>query len=122
MTDWIVTHNRLNGVAFSTAEFVFVAAVAVWMAVAFAIHGTYLGTALLAGTALNALVVAVFGVRDLRRGERGSSWRQLRDAEYRARARAEHPALVRDTLLLTAATLAPYVLSVGVLVESLRGR
>ncbi len=116
----IVEHNRLNGVVFSTIEFLLVGAAAIFIGVAFGLHHRWFGAILAAGTAVNALVVVTFALAALRRGERDNSLRSLTRATYREELRREHPTMMRDTLALTGAVLAPYVLVVAVAVE--RGR
>jgi len=113
-------HNELNGVVFSVVEFLLVAAAAAFVAFAFALHGDWLVAALVAGTALNALVVVAYGIAALRRGERGKSLRSLTRPEYRAAVRDEHPGLTRDTVTVTVTTLIPYILSIAVVAERLR--
>ncbi len=116
----IVEHNKLNGVLFSTFEFLLVSAAAIFVGIGFGLHQRWIGVALAAGTALNSLVVVAFGVGSWRRGERGSSLRELSRAKYREALRREHPAMLKDTLALTAATVLPYYLLGAVAVERLR--
>ena len=115
-------HNELNGVVFSIVEFLLVAAAAAFVGVAFGLHGEWLAAALGAGTTLNALVVAAYGLAALRRGERGKSLRGLARPEYRGAVRREHPGLAADTVTLTVTTLVPYVLSIAVAAERIRRR
>ena len=115
-------HSELNGVVFSIVEFMLVAAAAAFVGVAFGLHRDWLAAALAAGTTLNALVVAAYGLAALRRGERGKSLRSLARPQYRAAVRRKHPALARDTVTLTVTTLVPYVLSIAIAAERIRGR
>lgn len=118
----IVEHNRLNGVVFSIVEFLLVAAAAGLIAVGQARQHQYVGLALAAGTALNALVVVAFGVAAWSRGERGSSIRKAFTATGRAEIARAHPRLTVDTLALVVAVLLPYVTASAVLLESARRR
>lgn len=117
----IVEHNKLNGVVFSMVEFLLVAAAATFIAVGFGLNDRWLGVLLAAGTALNCLVVVVFAMAALRRGERGNSLRDLTHANYREALRREHPTMTKDTLTLTGSILLPYLLLVAVAVERGQG-
>ncbi len=101
----IVENNKLNGVAFSTIEFLLAAAAAGFIAIAFGLHQRWLGVALVAGTALNCLVVVAFGVAAWRRGERGNALRDVFDAKRREGLNREHSTMMKDTLTLTIAAL-----------------
>lgn len=114
-------HNKLNGVLFATFEFLLVAAAAIFVGIGFGLHQRWLGVVLAAGTVLNCLVVVAFGIGSWRRGERGSSLRELSRAKYREELRRANPAMLNDTLALTAATILPYVLLVAVAVEGIQG-
>jgi hypothetical protein len=118
----IVEHNELNGVAFSTFEFLLVAAAAALVGVGFGAHGQAIGMVLAAGTALNGLVIVGFGVSAWRRGERGTPLKQLFSARHRAELTSEHPGLMADTLIVAAAALVPFALLMSTAVEMGRGR
>lgn len=107
----IVEHNRLNGVVFSTIEFVLVAAGAAFIAVGLGIHHHPAGVILACGIALNSLVIVGFGAVAWGRGERGTPLIQVFSPAGRARLTQEHPTLMSDTLIVAAATLFPYLLS-----------
>lgn len=104
-------HNHLNGIAFVAAEFLLVTAAAVFIALSFARQGNLAGTLLAAGTALNSLVVVGFAIAAYARGERGAGVLKLASSAYRAEVEREHPTLMKDTLMLTAAVLLPYCLT-----------
>jgi hypothetical protein len=112
-------HNELNGVLFSSVEYGVAALAAAFVAFGFGRNKRWLGV-LLGGIALNCVVVLVFGLAALRRGERGQSLRSLSDAEYRQRLRREHPDLMRDTLTLAGLAIIPYALALRVAVDAVR--
>jgi hypothetical protein len=113
-------HNELNGVLFSSVEYGVAALAAAFVAFGLGRNNRWLGVLLLGGIALNCVVVLVFGLAALRRGERGQSLRGLSDAEYRQRLRREHPDLMRDTLTLAGLAIIPYALALRVAVDVVR--
>jgi hypothetical protein len=113
-------HNELNGVLFSSVEYGVAALAAAFVAFGFGRNNRWLGVLLLGGIALNCVVVLVFGLAALRRGERGQSLRSLSDAEYRQRLRREHPDLMWDTLTLAGLAIIPYALALRVAVDVVR--
>jgi hypothetical protein len=113
----VVEHNKLNGVVFSMVEFLVVAAAATFIAVGLGLNDRWLGVVLAVGTALNSLVIVLFAVAALRRGNLGNSVRDLTHANYREELRREHPSMTKDTLTLTGSVLVPYFLLVAVAVE-----
>ena len=116
----IVEHNRLNGVIFSTLEFIVVAAAAAFIGFGMAAQRRPIVSPLAVGTALNCLVIVGFGAMTWYRGERGHSPRTVFSVKGRAEISREHPDLMADTLVVAAAALIPYVLLVAVSVELLR--
>jgi hypothetical protein len=116
----IVEHNRLNGVIFSTVEFLLVAAAAAFIGVGMVRLRWPIGAVLALGTALNALVIVAFGAVAWRRGERGTSLIQVFNANHRAELSQKHPHLMAATLIVAAAALAPFVLIAAVALESAR--
>lgn len=117
----IRVHNRLNGTRFATLEFAFTGLAALFIAVGLLRQDRWLLAALACGTAVNCAVVAGFGARSWLRGDRGGRIRELSRPEVRRTVRAEHPHLLADTILLAVSTLVPFVLSVAVLTETVRG-
>ena len=87
----IVEHNRLNGVIFSTVEFLLVAAAAAFIGVSMVRLHRPIGAVLALGTALNASVIVAFGAVAWRRGERGTSLRRVFNANHRAELSQQHP-------------------------------
>jgi hypothetical protein len=116
----IIEHNKLNGVAFSTVEFLLIAAAATFIGVGLGLHGEWSGVVLAAGIALNSLVVVAFAAAAWRRGEPGTSLRHVFDPSYRELLSREHPTIMRDTLILSAAVIVPYVLPITVAAERRR--
>jgi hypothetical protein len=118
MRDIIQRHNRLNGVAFSTIEFGLIALLAGTFASYYVIHNKVLLAFIWWGITLNCVPVVVYGIRAWRdrraTGERiGTIW----DKEARARHMRENPHMLRDTLVLTAATLVPFASLTAVLLD-----
>jgi hypothetical protein len=111
-------HNHLNGITFVIGEFVLVTAAALFISVGFAREGNVLGTILAAGTTLNSLVVLGFAIASFTQGERGAGISKLFSSTYRANVEREHPSLMADTLVLTAAVLVPYFLAASVVYEA----
>ena len=110
MTDIIRRHNRINGIPFSIAEFALITLV---MGVFFAVHVVRhnLPFAVIeGGIALNCLPVVAIGVRMLKeREEAGKPLGSFWNKEARQQLRRENPHMLRDTLVLTAATLIPFL-------------
>lgn len=102
MIERIKTHNHLNGLRFSMAEFVLIAGVISPFAGYYVLHGRY-GYALISvGLIINCLTVAAF------------SWQQ-----WRTKAPVPPPPshLLVDTLLLVTTALMPYALFMLVVYE-----
>ena len=109
----IEAHNRLNGYAFVTAEFVLVGAVVGAFGAYYATHGRALEAFVALGITANALVIVVLCVRSVLRGERGVGLRKLyTDPAVRRQVMLENPRLTTDTLLLTGAVVIPFFLVV----------
>jgi hypothetical protein len=109
MRDIIKRHNRLNGVPFSTIEFGLIALLIGTFATYYTLNHRVLSGLVAWGITLNCLPVVVYGARawrDSRRsGERiGSYW----DRRFRKQHERENPHMLRDTLVLTLATLVPF--------------
>jgi hypothetical protein len=113
----IVEHNRLNGVVFSTIEFVLAAAAAAFIAFGLGLHHQIFGVVLACGTGVNSLVIVCFGAFAWCRGERGTPLTRVFSPAGRAELTHEHPALMADTLIVAAATLIPFLLSAVVAAE-----
>jgi len=113
----IVEHNKLNGIMFSTIEFLVVSLAAAFIGLGFAVHHQWVGVFLAAGTALNCLIVVGFGVAAWRRGERGRSVRSVFSPQQRQEIGREHPTMMRDTAVLATASVVPYALLVAVALD-----
>jgi hypothetical protein len=113
----IVEHNRLNGIMFSTVEFLVVSLVAMFVAFGFAVHHAWVGVVLAAGIAVNCLVVVGFGVAAWRRGERGQALTSVFSRQGRREISREHPTMGRDTAILATAAVVPYALFIAVLLD-----
>jgi hypothetical protein len=121
MRDIIKRHNRLNGVTFSTIEFGLIALFVGAFASYYIIHQRVLMALISSGITLNCVPVVVYGIRAWRdsraSGERiGSFW----DKNARKQHQLENPHMLRDTLLLTLATLLPFVTLAAVLFDGFK--
>ena len=117
----IQEHNELNGVVFSTLEFVLVAAAGAFIAYAFAVHHRPAGVVLALGVALNASVIVFFGIAALAKGERGSHLSKMMfNSAYRVEVYRTHPRLAWDTIKLSVAVIVPFYLLGATLAERWR--
>lgn len=69
----LVEHNQLNGIIFATLEFTLVATAAAFIAVGFAVQHEPGIAVLVAGTAVNSLVIVGYGAADGRHTDRGGN-------------------------------------------------
>jgi hypothetical protein len=113
----IQEHNELNGVVFSTVEFVLLAVAGAFIAYAYAAHHRPVGVALGVGVALNASVIVSFGIAALAKGERGSHLSTMFNSAYRAEVYRTRPRLARDTMKLIVAVISPFYLLGATLAE-----
>ncbi len=115
-------HNALNGLIFSLLEFGLIALLVGAFAVYYLIHRNTVLAFITVGSALNCLPVVVLACQTLLTtapAERvGSIWNR----QARAQHLRENPHMLRDTLVLTGATLLPFVSLLAVLVELVRGK
>ena len=117
----IRSHNRLNGLRFSTLEFGLVGLVVLALAGYFLLAGaSLLGVASL-GIAVNCVPVVWLGIDSRRAGESDIGLRAMLRPAARAAALREHPTMQRDTYVLAGATLVPFLVA-GVVVVELRGK
>ena len=115
MIDIILRHNRLNGILFSIVEFGFIGLLVGAFATYYLLHRKPFHAAVAWGITVNCLPVIVIGTRMLfDSSERTPSY-------WNKGARQKHlrdnPNMLRDTLVLTTATLIPFVALASVLVE-----
>ena len=116
----MVDHNELNGVAFSTAEFLIVTIAAAAVAIASGIQHHLIGTLLAAGIALNSLVIVSAGALAWSRGERGTPLAQLFSPKHREALIRQHPSLMGDTVIVAGAVLVPFGLLTCAAVDLVR--
>jgi len=119
MIQRIKTHNILNGIKFSIAEFVIIPLVIVPFAIYYLTHAQLVYGLVAAGIILNCLTVAGFGLRQLLNKEKEIGLQRLLDKREREDIRRANPHLFKDTLMITLTALLPYVLFVLVTYESL---
>ncbi len=118
MIQRIKTHNLLNGIKFSIAEFIFIPLVISPFAIYYIAHAQA-GYALVSvGIILNCLTIPALGLRQLRNNEKDIGLRAFTDKDERDRIGKEHPHLLLDTLLINVTSLLPFVLFVIVAYES----
>ena len=113
----IRSHNRLNGLRFSTLEFGLVGLVVLALAGYFLLAGASLLCVASLGIAVNCLPVVWLGIGSLRAGESDVGLRALLRPAARAAALRERPTMQRDTYILAGATLVPFLVALVVFVE-----
>jgi hypothetical protein len=117
----VETHNRFNGFGFVIGELSLIGVVALVFAVLYLAKGSGLPAVACAGITVNSIVVNWLAVRSLRRGVEGIGiWRIYTQREVRDQVMREHPGLSTETLLITLAVLAPFLLLLIVAVEASR--
>ena len=108
----ISTHNRLNGFRFVIGEFALMVVVVAPFGIYYAIQGRWLLALIALGIAGNCSVVLVYAVRSLVGGDADVGIRALyTDQPTRKSVARDHPRLLGETLLLTAAVILPLVLT-----------
>ncbi len=122
MIQRIKTHNVLNGIKFSIAEFVIIPGVLSPFAIYYVTHAKVEFAFISVGIILNCLTVAAFGLRQLVSKEKGIGLRKLLDKQERDNIAHANPHLLKDTVIITVTALAPYVLIALVTYESLASR
>jgi hypothetical protein len=122
LSEKINTHNEVNGVAFSVAEFALIVLVMTPIAVYYLLHTRLVSAAVAAGIAANALAVVALGLRALAHKQRGGSVLRWFDRHERATLALRYPHLTRDTLMITVTTLIPFILLLLVLHDSITTR
>jgi hypothetical protein len=105
----ISTHNRLNGFRFVIGEFALMVVVVAPFGIYYAIHGMWLLALIALGIAGNCSVVLVYAVRSLVGGDADVGIRVYTDQPTRKSVARDHPRLLGETLLLTAAVILPLV-------------
>jgi len=111
-------HNRLNGVIFSIIEFGLIALFIGAFATYYLTHHRFVLAIIAWGITLNCVPVVIHAIRGLREKQItsnhiGSFW----DKKTRDQHKRENPHMLRDTLVLTVATLIPFVTFIAVLYE-----
>jgi len=122
MIQRIKTHNILNGLKFSIAEFLFIPLVIIPFAIYYLTHARLVYGLVSVGIILNCLTVAGFGLRQLSDKVADVGLQQLLDKQARENIGRANPHLLKDTLIITITVLLPYVLFVLVIVELLTSR
>jgi hypothetical protein len=118
MRDIIQRHNRLNGVIFSTIEFGLIALIVGTFASYYIIYHKVMLAFIAWGITLNCVPVVVYGIRAWRDSRAtGERIRSFWDQKAREQHKLENPHMLRDTLVLTLATLLPFVSLAAVLFD-----
>jgi len=121
-TTWvrfIKTHNRLNGIVFSIAEFAIITGVIAPFAMYYVHHARVLYALLSMGIILNCLTVVAFGTRQWLDKEQDVGWKRFREKHERERIARENPDLLRNTMIITLTALLPFILVGSVVFELL---
>jgi hypothetical protein len=119
MIDRIKTHNILNGIIFSVAEFVIAALIVAPFAIYYVFHGIVLYAAIAIGIILNFLMIVAFGLRQYRNNEKDIGIQHMFNKSVRETISREYPNLSNDTSVLVITTLLPFVMFISVLYELL---
>jgi len=119
MIQRIKTHNILNGIKFSIAEFLFIPLVIIPFAIYYLTHAQLVYGLVSVGIFLNCLTAAGLGLRQLFDKEKEIGSRGLLDKQEREDIRHANPHLFKDTLIITVTALLPYISLALVIVESL---
>ena len=119
MINRIKTHNILNGIIFSIAEFVIVVLIIAPFAIYYVIHGRVLYAAVAIGIILNCLLIVTFGLKQYKNKEKDVGIQHMFNRSVRERINREHPHLSSDTFVLVSTMLVPFVMSIWVLYELL---
>ena len=115
MIDIILRHNRLNGILFSIVEFAFIGLLVGAFATYYSLHKKALHAAVAWGITLNCLPVILIGTRML--FDSSEDTPPIWNKDARQKHLRDNPKMLRDTLVLTTATLIPFVALASVLVE-----
>lgn len=117
MIDRIVSHNHLNGLVFSVAEFSLFLLAVLPFGLYYFFHHNLPFTLIALGLICNFLVIVLFGVRSLLRKEKGGSHKDLFEPTKREAIGRQYPHLMTDTLLLVLTLLVPFLLCILVILE-----
>jgi len=113
-------HNIVNGLRFTVIEFTVMVAVVTGFAIYFAAAGASVPAVVCLGVAANCIAVAEVSLGSLRAGEEDRSLAATFSASARARILEEHPGAQRATWLLSALTLLPFAVAIGVVIGRVR--
>lgn len=110
-------HNALNGLRFSLLEFGLIALLVGSFSAYYLLHRDLIMALITLGITLNCLPVVVFAGHTLLTTASHTRVGSIWDRRARAQHLHENPHMLRDTLLLTGATLLPFACLLAVLVE-----
>jgi hypothetical protein len=110
MSEKIKAHNEVNGFVFSVVEFAIIALSILPVALYYLLHARLIAFMIATGIAVNALTVVAFGIHALATRQKDIGIMSWFDKKERAAIASRYPHLTRDTLILTTATLLPFVL------------
>lgn len=105
---------------FSVIEFIVAGGIIFPFVVYYLMHGRILLAIIGIGLVLNFIVVVLFALGSLRRGEKSIGLAFYLDAKVRKQVAHEFSDLQNDTLSLSVALLIPFYLTAAVLYESLK--
>ena len=113
----IKSHNILNGILFSISEFLFTALIIAPFAVYYLTHGKYLYGTIAIGIILNCLTIVVFGLFQFRSKDKDFGLPREYNSSYREQVIRENPKLFRDTMILVATIVLPFLLFILTMTE-----
>ena len=119
MINRIKTHNIINGIIFSTVEFVIAALIVAPFAIYYVFHGNVLYATISIGIILNFLMIVAFGLRQYKNKEKDIGIQHMFNKDVREKISREYPNLSNDTSVLVITMLLPFVMFIWVLYELL---
>jgi len=115
----IKSHNLLNGIKFSIAEFAFIALVVAPFAIYYVTHNNILYATISVGIMFNCLTTVAFGLGQFLRKEHDIDLRRVFNKDERERIERENPRLMVDTFIIVVTALLPFVMFIWALYELL---
>ena len=109
--DMLHEHNTLNGFWFVLIELLLVTALTIVFAATAIMHGSVGWSIASLGVAVNAAVVCLSVIRQMRRGERSSSIYRTYLGPERSQIARAHPHMSKHVGVLSLLVIVPFVLS-----------
>lgn len=120
MIERIKIHNYLNGFVFSMIEFLIVGLILMPFTVYYFLHSRFFYGMAGLGIILNSLLISAFAINSLNKKEKDLGLRKLFNPQVRHEMHNKYPNLQRDTYILSALILLPFMLCVFCLIDWLK--